>query len=135
MPLPQISITGNVVETPTLRFTASGKAVVSFRVAANERKRTEAGGWTDGDSCFLSISAWEQQAEAIAEQVDKGTKVVVTGKLRERQWQDKEGNNRTSFEVQAYDVAIVVRPPKAEREKPTAPVEDPWSTPANGSPF
>lgn len=128
MPLPSITITGNVVDDPELRFTGTGKAVVSFRVAANERKRTDNGGWTDGDSCFLSVSAWEQTAEAIAEQVQKGTKVVVTGKLKQRQYEDREGVKRTVYDVAAFDVAVAVRLPKAEREKPTSPASnDPWS--------
>jgi single-strand DNA-binding protein len=126
--LPQIALTGNVVDDPELRFTGTGKAVVSFRVACNERKKTDAGGWTDGDSLFLGVTAWEQQAEAIAEQVAKGSKVTVVGKLRQRQWEDKDGNKRSTYEVQAFDVALVVRPPKAEREKPQQPAQDPWST-------
>lgn len=131
MPLPQISITGNVVDDPSLKFTPSGKAVVNFRVAASQRKKTEAGGWVDGDSCFLTVNAWEQQAEAIAEQVQRGSKVVVTGTLRQRDYEDRDGNKRYVYEVQAYDVALVVRPPKADREKPTAPNQaDPWATPA-----
>lgn len=143
MSLPNISLTGNVVDDPELRFTSSGKAVVSFRVAANQRKKTENGGWVDGDSCFLTVSAWEQAAEAIAEQVERGTKVIVTGVLKQRSWEDKDGNKRSVHEVQAYDVAIVVRPPKAEREKPSQPTtgdpwgvggEDPWANQADTKP-
>lgn len=135
MPLPSIQITGNLVDEPELRFTPSGKAVVSFRVAANQRKRTENGGWTDGDSCFLTVQAWEQQAEAIAEQVQRGSKVVVTGVLKQRSY-DKDGETRYVYEVSAYDVALVVRPPKAEREKPaSAPQNDPWATSDSAPPF
>lgn len=130
MPLPSITITGTVVAEAELRFTGTGKAVVKLRIAANERKRTEAGGWVDGDSCFLDVSAWENDAEAIAEQVQKGDRVVVTGKLKQRSW-EKDGQTRYAYEVQAYDVAIVVRPPKAEREKPTSPPSNsPWDNPA-----
>lgn len=135
MPLPNITMTGNVVDDPELRFTPSGKAVVNFRVAANQRKKTDAGGWVDGDTCFLSVNAWEQQAEAIAEQVQRGTKVVVTGTLRQRDYEDRDGNKRSVYEVQAYDVALVVRPPKAEREKPAEPASDPWSKPAEADPW
>lgn len=136
MPLPNITMTGNVVDDPELRFTPSGKAVVNFRVAASQRKKTEAGGWVDGDSCFLTVNAWEQQAEAIAEQLQRGSKVVVTGTLRQRDYEDRDGNKRSVYEVQAYDVALVVRPPKAEREKPTIPPsEDPWATSATAPPF
>jgi single-strand DNA-binding protein len=143
MPLPSITITGNVVDDPELRFTPSGKAVVNFRVAANQRKKTEAGGWVDGDSCFLTVNAWEDKAEAIAELVQRGSKVIVTGTLKQRDYEDREGNKRSAFEVQAYDVALVVQRPKAEREKPAAPSQDdpwgaggvdPWAKPADTEP-
>lgn len=130
MPLPSIQLTGNVVDDPELRFTPSGKAVVNFRVAANQRKKTENNGWVDGDSCFLTVNAWEDKAEAIAEQVQRGSKVVVTGTLKQRDYEDREGNKRSAYEVQAYDVALVVQRPKADREKPSQPSEDPWSKPA-----
>lgn len=133
-PLPNITMTGNVVDDPELRFTPSGKAVVNFRVAANQRKKTDAGGWVDGDSCFLTVNAWEDKAEAIAELVQRGSKVVVTGVLKQRDYDDREGNKRSAFEVQAYDVALVVQRPRADREKPTAPPqEDPWATPASST--
>lgn len=136
MPLPNITMTGNVVDDPELRFTPSGKAVANFRVACSQRKKTEAGGWVDGDTCFLTINAWEEKAEAIAEQLQRGSKVVVTGTLRQRDYEDRDGNKRHVYEVQAYDVALVVRPPKAEREKPTIPPsEDPWATSATAPPF
>jgi single-strand DNA-binding protein len=136
MPLPNITMTGNVVDDPELRFTPNGKAVVNFRVAANQRKKTEAGGWVDGDSCFLSVSAWEDKAEAIAEFVQRGSKVVVTGVLKQRDYEDREGNKRSAYDVQAYDVALVAQRPKADREKPTIPPsEDPWATDATAPPF
>jgi single-strand DNA-binding protein len=128
MPLPQITITGNVVDDPELRFTPSGKAVANFRVAASQRKKTEAGGWVDGDSCFLTVNAWEEKAEAIAEQLQRGSKVVVTGTLRQRDYEDRDGNKRSAYEVQAYDVALAVRPPRADREKPSQPQSDPWAS-------
>lgn len=136
MALPSIQITGTVVADVELRFTPSGKAVANFRVAANQRKKTDAGGWVDGDSCFLTVNAWEDKAEAIAEQVQRGSKVVVTGTLKQRDYEDREGNKRSVFEVQAYDVALVVQRPKAEREKPSQPSSgdprgvggnDPWA--------
>jgi single-strand DNA-binding protein len=137
MPLPNITMTGNVVDDPELRFTPSGKAVVNFRVAANQRKKTDNGGWTDGDTCFLTVNAWEDKAEAIAELVQRGSKVVVTGTLRQRDYEDREGVKRYVYEVQAFDVALVVQRPKADREKPKEPpANDPWSTPAeNQAPF
>ena len=82
MPLPNITLTGNVVDDPELRFTPSGKAKVSFRVAANERRRTEAGGWTDGDSCFLTVQAWEQAADGMARVDHRGGAVQGARSVR-----------------------------------------------------
>lgn len=136
MPLPSIQITGNVVDDPELRFIPSGKAVVNFRVAANQRKKTDAGGWVDGDSCFLTVNAWEDKAEAIAEMVQRGSKVIVTGTLKQRDYEDRGGNKRSAYEVQAYEVALVVQRPKADREKPSEPPQnDPWAKPADADPW
>lgn len=136
MALPSIQITGSVCSEVELRFTPSGKAVANFRIAANERKRTEAGGWVDGDSCYLTVNIWEQKAEACAEQLTVGSQVVVTGKLRQRDWEDKDGNKRSTYEVQAYDVALVVRPPKAERDRPKEPpANDPWAANDSAPPW
>ncbi len=135
MALPSIQITGGVCSEVELRFTPGGKAVANFRVAANDRKKTEAGGWVDGDSCYLTVNVWEAKAEACAEQLVVGSQVVVTGKLRQRDWEDKDGNKRSTYEVQAWDVALVVRPPKAEREKPSAPQNDPWTTSDSAPPW
>jgi single-strand DNA-binding protein len=136
MPLPSIQITGNVVDDPELRFTASGKAVANFRVAANKSKKDEATGkWETAESCFLTVNAWELQAEAIAEQVTRGAKVIVTGQLKQREYDDRDGNKRQVYEVQAYEVALVVKGQTATREKPaqggrpSTPATDPWATP------
>lgn len=135
MPLPSIQLSGTVVFEPSLRFTPSGSAVVSFRVACNQRKKTDAGGWVDGDSCFLDVTAWQEKAEAIAEQVKQGDRVVVTGTLKMREYTDKDENKRQAFEVNAFDVALIVRPPKAERDRPKEPpANDPWSQPAESAP-
>lgn len=128
MSLPNITITGGVCSEVELRFTSSGKAVANFRVAANDRKKTDNGGWVDGDSCYLTVNIWERKAEAVAELVSKGSQVVVTGKLRQRDYETKDGEKRSVYEVQAYDVALVVKSATADREKPTQPPsEDPWA--------
>lgn len=129
MPLPSIQITGNVVDDVELRFTPSGKAVANFRVAANKSKKDEATGkWENSDSCFLTVNIWEEKAEAVAEHVTRGSKVIVTGQLRQRDYEDREGNKRYVYEVQAYEVALVVKSAPAERQKPQgAPANDPWA--------
>lgn len=131
MPLPSIQITGNVVDDPELRFTPSGKAVANFRVAANKSRKDEATGkWENSESCFLTVNIWEEKAEAVAEHVTRGAKVIVTGTLRQREYDDRDGNKRQVFEVQAYEVALVVKAPPADRsrgQQQSKPAQgDPW---------
>ena len=144
MPLPSITATGNLTADPELRFTSSGKAVASFTVACNKKRKNEAGEWEDVATCFLRCSIWEQKAEAVAEQLTRGSEVTVVGSLKQNDYTDKDGNKRTSYDVDAYSVALVVKPPKATREKPAqggqsdpwggAPANDPWSKPADTQP-
>lgn len=131
MPLPSIQITGNVVDDVELRFTPGGKAVANFRVAANKSRKDEATGkWENTDSCFLTVNIWEEKAEAVAEHVTRGSKVIVTGQLRQRDYEDREGVKRYVYEVQAYEVALVVKSAPAERPRPAgAPANDPWAQP------
>ncbi|MFE0877292.1 single-stranded DNA-binding protein [Streptomyces smyrnaeus] len=101
-----ITMTGNVVNEPELRFTPSGAAVCNFRIASTPRRfdkqRNE---WTDGDPLFLGVAVWRQQAEHVAESVTKGMRVIVVGKLTQRQYDDKDGNKRSSYDIQADEVA------------------------------
>ncbi|MDJ1136238.1 single-stranded DNA-binding protein [Streptomyces iconiensis] len=101
-----ITMTGNVVAEPELRFTPSGAAVCNFRIASTPRKfdkqRNE---WTDGDPLFLGVTVWRQQAEHVAESVQKGMRVIIVGKLTQRQYDDKDGNRRSSYDIQADEVA------------------------------
>jgi single-strand DNA-binding protein len=107
MALPAISLTGNLVDDPQLRFTAAGLAVVSFRVACGSRKFDKTTNeWADGDTTFLDVSAWRQTAENVAESVTKGTAVTVTGKLKQRSYEAKDGTRRTVFEVDADSIAV-----------------------------
>jgi len=113
MTLPYVMVEGNVVAEPELRFTPGGKAVVNFRVAANSKRQVN-GQWEDGDSLFMSCSAWEQLAENIAETVKKGMAVMVYGQLKQREWEDKEGQKRISVEMDARNVGISLRYATAE---------------------
>lgn len=113
MTLPYTLVEGNVVNDPELRFTPSGKAVVNFRVAANSKRQVN-GQWEDGDSLFLTCSAWEQLAENIAETVKKGMAVLVYGQLKQREFDDKEGVHRTVVEMDAKNVGVSLRYATAE---------------------
>lgn len=105
MALPQIIINGNLVADPELRFTGSGKAVVSIRVACSERKKDASGNWVDGDATFLTVNAWNDLAENITTTLTKGDTVTVFGKLKQRSYQAKDGTEKTVFEVEADSVA------------------------------
>jgi len=100
MSLPTLTGVGRLVADPELRFTSSGKAVCRLRVAFSDRKKDQATGeWRDGDKIFLDVTVWEQEAENIAESLTRGTELVVSGKLRQREFEDREGNKRTSYEL------------------------------------
>jgi single-strand DNA-binding protein len=101
----QITVVGNLVDDPELRFTPSGAAVANFRIASTPRtfdKQTNE--WKDGDALFLSCSVWRQAAENVAESLQKGMRVVVQGNLRSRQYETREGEKRTVFEIQVDEV-------------------------------
>lgn len=107
MSLPAITLTGNAVNDPELRFTPTGLAVVTFRVACGSRKLNKSTNqWEDGDTTFLTISAWRQTAENVAESVTKGTAVTVSGRLKQRSYEANDGTQRTVYEVDADSIAV-----------------------------
>lgn len=116
-----ITITGNLTADPELRFTPSGVAVTSFVVAHNERVYDRAAGeWKDGDAMFMRCIAWKHTgAENIAESLTKGARVVVTGKLKQRSYETKQGESRTVFELEAEEVAASLRYSIAQLTKVT----------------
>lgn len=98
MSLPTLNGTARLIDAPELRFAAgSGKAVVKVRLAFNARKKDPASGeWVDGDSFFIDGKAFDKAAENIAETLDKGMEVVVSGRLRTEKWETKEGEKRSA---------------------------------------
>ncbi|MFJ7337857.1 single-stranded DNA-binding protein [Streptomyces sp. NPDC101116] len=101
-----ITVVGNVVADPELRFTPSGAAVTNFRIASTPRTfDRQTNEWKDGESLFLSVAVWRQQAEHVAESIKRGDRVIVVGRLGQRSYEDREGVKRTSYEVQADEVA------------------------------
>ena len=106
----QITIAGNLVEDPELRFTPAGQPVARFRVASTPRFRDNAtGDWKDGDSLFLTCNVWRQAAENVAESLTRGMRVIVSGRLRQRSYETKEGEKRTVYEVEVDDVGPSLR--------------------------
>ena len=100
-----ITLVGNLVDDPELRFTPSGAAVANFRIASTPRtfdKQTNE--WRDGDALFLSCSVWRQAAENVAESLQKGMRVVVQGRLKQRSYETREGEKRTVVELEVDEV-------------------------------
>src|SRR5919205_2378628 len=100
-----ITLVGNLVDDPELRFTPSGAAVAKFRVASTPRfldKQTNE--WKDGEALFLTCNVWRQAAENVAESLQRGMRVIVQGRLKQRSYETREGEKRTVFEVEADEV-------------------------------
>jgi single-strand DNA-binding protein len=136
-----ITIVGNLTDDPELRFTPSGAAVANFRVASTPRTfNRQANAWEDGDPLFLSCSVWRQAAENVAESLQRGARVVVTGRLKQRSYETREGEKRTVFEVDVDEIGPSLRYATAKVTKtqrsgggfgnaqPSGGGADPWAT-------
>ena len=153
----QITVVGNLTGDPELRFTPSGAAVANFTVASTTRvldKQTNE--WKDGDTVFLRCNVWRQYAENVAESLTRGMRVIVTGRLKVRQYETRDGGKGTSVECEVDDVGPVLRYATAKVNKVTrsgggggfgdssgapsgsagssggASTDDPWATNAQG---
>ncbi len=105
-----ITIIGNLVNDPELRYTPTGQAVATFRVASTPRYMDrQTNEWKDGDSLFLSCNVWRQAAENVAESLQRGMRVIVSGRLRQRSYETKEGEKRTVYEVEVDEVGPSLR--------------------------
>jgi single-strand DNA-binding protein len=148
-----ITVVGNLVDDPELRFTPSGAAVANFRIASTPRTfDRQTNEWKDGDALFLSCSVWRQAAENVAESLQRGMRVVVQGRLKQRSYETREGEKRTVVELEvdevgpslAFATAKVTRASRsgggggysggggqAAQSRPAASGgDDPWATPA-----
>ena len=104
------TITGNLTSDPELRFTPSGAAVANFTVASTPRIfDRQANEWKDGETLFMRCSVWREQAESVAESLRRGTRVIVTGKLKSRSWDDQDGQRRTVIEMDVDEVGPSLR--------------------------
>src|ERR1700759_1987645 len=115
-----ITLIGNLVDDPELRFTPNGQAVANFRVASTPRyldKQTNE--WKDGESLFLTCNVWRQAAENVAESLQRGMRVIVQGRLKQRSYETKEGEKRTVFEVEVDEVGPSLRSATARVNKTT----------------
>jgi single-strand DNA-binding protein len=136
-----ITVVGNLTDDPELRFTPSGAAVANFRVASTPRTfNRQTNAWEDGDPLFLSCSVWRQAAENVAESLQRGARVVVTGRLKQRSYETREGEKRTVFELDVDEVGASLRYATAKVTKtqrsggfgnvqqPATGGSDPWAT-------
>ena len=136
-----ITIVGNLTDDPELRFTPSGAAVANFRVASTPRYLDKTSGeWRDGDPLFLACNIWRDPAENVAESLKRGSRVIVTGRLRQRSYETKEGEKRTVFEVEVDEVGPSLRNATAKINRisrgggapqgAAAPASDDWGASA-----
>ncbi len=158
-----ITVVGNLTADPELRFTPSGAAVANFTVASTPRiLDRQSGEWKDGEALFMRCNIWREAAENVAESLSRGSRVIVTGRLKQRSYETREGEKRTVVEVEVeeigpslkYATAKVNKASRggggggggfgggapsdatggAQRPAATGPAEDPWgSAPASGS--
>ncbi len=113
-----ITIVGNLTDDPELRFTPSGAAVAKFRIASTPRTLDKASGeWKDGEPLFLACNIWRQAAENVAESLQRGARVIVTGRLRQRSYETREGEKRTVFEVEVDEIGPSLRYATAKVQK------------------
>lgn len=143
-----VTIVGNLTNDPELRFTPSGAAVASFTVASSSRYLDKATNeWKDGDPVFMRCSVWRQYAENVAESLQRGMRVIVTGRLKQRSYETREGEKRTVVEMEVDDVGPALRYATAKVNKVArggggggfggdsggfsgggAPSDDPWAS-------
>ena len=156
-----ITVVGNLTADPELRFTPSGAAVANFTVASTPRiYDRQSGEWKDGEALFLRCNIWREAAENVAESLTRGSRVIVTGRLKQRSFETREGEKRTVFEVEVDEIGPSLRYATAKVNKASrsggggggfgggggsrggggsseaapAKADDPWgSAPASGS--
>jgi single-strand DNA-binding protein len=114
----QITIVGNLVEDPNLRFTSSGQAVATFRIASTPRfLDKQSNEWKDGESLFLTCNVWRQAAENCAESLQRGMRVIVQGRLKQRSYETREGEKRTVIELEVDEIGPSLRYATAKVQK------------------
>ena len=100
-----ITVVGNLLADPELRFTPAGAAVANFRIASTPRRfNRQTSQWEDGEAMYLTCNVWRQAAENVAESLSKGMRVIVQGRLRQRSYESREGERRSIFEVEVDEV-------------------------------
>ncbi|WP_037078222.1 single-stranded DNA-binding protein [Pseudonocardia spinosispora] len=143
-----ITVVGNLTADPELRFTPSGAAVANFTVASTPRQfDRQSGEWKDGEALFMRCNIWRQAAENVAETLTRGSRVIVSGRLKQRSYETREGEKRTVVELEVDEIGPSLRYATAKVNKVSrgsggggfggggsgGPSDDPWgSAPAAG---
>ncbi|GAA0563344.1 single-stranded DNA-binding protein [Paractinoplanes ferrugineus] len=105
-----ITVVGNLTDDPELRFTPSGAAVAKFRIASTPRTMDrQSGEWKDGEPLFLACNIWRDAAEHVAESLQRGSRVIVQGRLRQRSYETREGEKRTVYELEVDEIGPSLR--------------------------
>src|SRR3982751_5839186 len=113
-----ITVVGNLTDDPELRFTPSGAAVAKFRIASTPRfMDRQSGEWKDGEPLFLACNIWRDAAEHVAESLQRGARVIVTGRLRQRSYETREGEKRTVIELEVDEIGPSLRYATAKVQK------------------
>jgi single-strand DNA-binding protein len=112
-----VTLVGNLTDDPELRFTPQGVAVANFRIAVNQRFKDAQGNWQDGETSYFRINCWRQVAENVAETLTRGSRAIVTGRLKFRQWETQDGETRSVVEIEAEEVGPSLRFATAKVEK------------------
>jgi len=142
-----ITVVGNLTSDPELRYTQNGLPVANFTIASTPRTLDrQTNQWKDGEALFLRCSVWREFAEHVAGSLTKGMRVVATGRLRQRSYQDREGNTRTAIELEVDEIGPSLRYATAQvtraasqnqgqpgRQQPPVASDEPWSTPGSSS--
>ncbi|MBI5162150.1 MAG: single-stranded DNA-binding protein [Micrococcales bacterium] len=145
-----ITVIGNLTADPELRYTQSGQAVANFTIASTPRTLDrQSNEWKDGEALFLRASCWREFAEHVAGSLTKGSRVIAQGRLKQRSYQDREGNNRTSIELDIDEIGPSLRYATAQVTRASgggssqgggqggrpqgAVADEPWGQPSGGS--
>jgi single-strand DNA-binding protein len=140
-----LTVIGNLTGDPEVRFLDSGAAMAKFTIAATPRTYDKTSNeWKDGEAMFLACTAWRQLAENTAESLTKGTRVVVTGRLRQHHWENEQGEKRSMFQLDVEEIGpslrfATARVTKAQRgnsgvSNGAAPADGPWATASRTAP-
>ncbi|GAA1857701.1 single-stranded DNA-binding protein [Microbacterium koreense] len=146
-----ITVVGNLTADPELRYTQNGLPVANFTIASTPRTfDRQANEWKDGEALFLRASVWREFAEHVAGSMTKGMRVIAQGRLKQRSYQDREGNNRTAIELEVDEIGPSLRYATAQvtrssgggggnygggggQSRPAQVADEPWSTPGSSN--